>query len=113
MGVIMIILQIILGIVFIITGSKIVSGAMDKEFVRMGYPRIFNQITGGIELLGALGMLFGIFYHLLAVGASIILGCTMLAGALSLIFLGKDPIVKALPAIILFILNVIVFMWYI
>ncbi|RBA03717.1 hypothetical protein DOD24_0751 [Staphylococcus arlettae] len=31
MGVIMIILQIILGIVFIITGSKIVSGAMIKN----------------------------------------------------------------------------------
>ncbi|HJF68342.1 MAG TPA: DoxX family protein [Staphylococcus kloosii] len=113
MGVIIIILQVLLGIIFIITGSKIVSGAMNEEFVRMGYPQVFNQITGAIELLGALNMLFGIFNPYLAMGASVILGCTMLAGALSLIFLAKDPLIKALPATILLLLNVLIFCYYI
>jgi putative oxidoreductase len=90
MGVIIIILQVLLGIIFIITGSKIVSGAMNEEFVRMGYPQVFNQITGAI------------------MGASVVLGCTMLAGALSLIFLAKDPLIKALPATILLLLNVLI-----
>lgn len=108
----MIILQIILGIFFIMTGSKILSGAMKADFARLGYPPIFNQITGTFEVLGGLAMLIGIFSGTFAFLASILLGMTMLVGALSLILLGKDPIQKAMPAIVLFILNVIIFINY-
>lgn len=55
MSIIIIILQIILGIFFIMTGSKILSGAMKQDFARLGYPPIFNQITGIFEFVGGLG----------------------------------------------------------
>ncbi|WP_271399497.1 DoxX family protein [Staphylococcus nepalensis] len=113
MGIIMIILQIILGIFFIMTGSKILSGAMKKDFTRLGYPPIFNQITGIFEFVGGLGMLIGVLYNVIALLSSVLLGVTMFVGALSLIFLGKDPIKKAIPAIILFLLNFGVFIYYI
>ena len=113
MGIIIIILQIILGIVFIMTGSKILSGAMKQDFARLGYPPIFNQITGIFEFVGGLGMLIGVLYNVIALLSSILLGATMFVGAISLIFLGKDPIKKAIPAIVLFLLNFIVFIYYI
>lgn len=109
MGIIIIILQVILGAFFIMTGLKILSGAMKQEFARLGYPPIFNKITGLFELIGGIAMLIGIFYIPLAIFASVLLGLTMLVGAGSLVFLGKDSIKKALPAIVLFVLNLVVF----
>lgn len=76
------------------TGSKILSGAMKQDFARLGYPPIFNQITGIFEFVGALGMLIGVLYSVIALLSSILLGATMFVGAISLIFLGKDPIKK-------------------
>ncbi|WP_404830902.1 hypothetical protein [Staphylococcus pseudoxylosus] len=49
----------------------------------------------------------------LAIFASVLIGLTMLAGALSHILLGKDPVTKAMPAIVLFLLNFCVFIYYI
>ncbi|MBN6202650.1 hypothetical protein JZH61_02015 [Staphylococcus saprophyticus] len=46
-----------------------------------------------------------------AIFASILLALTMLAGAGSLVFLGKDPIKKAIPAIVLFVLNLIILIY--
>lgn len=111
MGIIIIILEIILGIFFIMTGLKILSGAMKQEFAKLGYPPIFNKITGLFELIGGIAMLVGIFYIPLAIFASILLALTMLAGAGSLVFLGKDPIKKAIPAIVLFVLNLIILIY--
>ncbi|MFQ3803041.1 hypothetical protein ABLV96_14035 [Staphylococcus equorum] len=56
-------------------------------------------------------MIIGIWFHIFAVIASILIGGTMLIGGLSHII--KDSIQKALPAIILFILNFIIFIFYI
>ncbi|MDW4082174.1 DoxX family protein [Staphylococcus saprophyticus] len=111
MGIIIIILEIILGIFFIMTGLKILSGAMKQEFAKLGYPPIFNKITGLFELIGGIAMLVGIFYIPLAIFASNLLALTMLAGAGSLVFLGKDPIKKAIPAIVLFVLNLIILIY--
>lgn len=58
-------------------------------------------------------MLIGVLYNVIALLSSVLLGVTMFVGALSLIFLGKDPIKKAIPAIILFLLNFGVFIYYI
>ncbi|GEP99374.1 hypothetical protein SAR03_04120 [Staphylococcus arlettae] len=50
MHIIIIILQIVVGIFFLMTGVKILSGTMSQEFERLGYPKIFNQITGIFNL---------------------------------------------------------------
>lgn len=113
MGIIILILQVILGLFFIMTGVKIFSGEMKQEFARFGYPSIFNKITGAFEFIGAIAMLIGIFYSPLALFASALIGLTMLAGVLSHILLGKDPVTKAMPAIVLFLLNLIIFIYFI
>ena len=52
-----------------------------------------------------------ITYFIVSIFASILLASTMLAGAGSLVFLGKDSIKKALPAIVLFVLNLIILIY--
>src|SRR5699024_1973710 len=113
MSIIIIILQIILGIFFIMTGSKILSGAMKQDFARLGYPPIFNQITGIFEFVGGLGMLIGVLYNVIALLSSILFRATIVFCANLLIFLRKDPNKKAIPAFVLFLLNFIVFIYYI
>ena len=113
MHIIIIILQIVVGIFFFMIGVKILSGTMSQEFERLGYPKIFNQITGIFEFVGGLALLIGIFFVPSALFGSILLGCTMFVAALSLIFNKDFPFTKALPALILFLLNVVVFWYYI
>lgn len=45
MSIIIIILQIILGIFFIMTGSKILSGAMKQDFAKLGWKTIVVGIV--------------------------------------------------------------------
>ncbi|MGS0652797.1 DoxX family membrane protein, partial [Staphylococcus arlettae] len=73
MHIIIIILQIVVGIFFLMTGIKILSGTMSQEFERLGYPKIFNQITGTFEFVGGLALLIGIFFVPSALFGSILL----------------------------------------
>ncbi|PQP81022.1 hypothetical protein C0Q44_25200 [Paenibacillus sp. PCH8] len=102
------VLQVLLGVFFLFTGSKIISGGMADEFKRFGLPSFFNVLTGSFEIVGAIGMIAGIWLPYLAFWAGLLLGGTMLAGAFTLIVLAKDPIQKAIPALVLFILSLIV-----
>jgi uncharacterized membrane protein YphA (DoxX/SURF4 family) len=106
------VLQVVLGLFFLVTGSKILSGKMADEFKRFGLPSFFNVLTGSFEIVGAIGMLAGIWIPSVAFWAGLLLGGTMLAGAFTLIVLAKDPIQKAIPAIVLFVLSLIVSQYY-
>ncbi|PJN63374.1 hypothetical protein PAEAM_12000 [Paenibacillus sp. GM1FR] len=106
------VLQVLLGGFFLFTGSKIISGKMANEFKRFGLPSFFNVLTGSFEIVGAAGMIVGIWMPVAAILAGLLLAGTMLAGALTLIVLAKDPIQKAIPALILFILSLIVSMYH-
>lgn len=106
------VLQVLLGGFFFFTGSKIISGKMANEFKRFGLPSFFNVLTGSFEIVGAAGMIVGIWMPVAAILAGLLLAGTMLAGAFTLIVLAKDPIQKAIPALILFILSLIVSMYH-
>ncbi|MGQ8872365.1 DoxX family protein [Paenibacillus sp. TSA_86.1] len=106
------ILQVLLGLFFLFTGSKIISGKMADEFKRFGLPSFFNVLTGSFEIVGAMGMIVGLWIPGFAFWAGLLLGGTMLAGAFTLIVLAKDPIQKAIPASVLFVLSLIVSMYY-
>ncbi|MEK3776044.1 DoxX family protein [Paenibacillus sp. FSL K6-4396] len=106
------VLQILLGLFFLFTGSKIISGKMADEFKRFGLPSYFNVLTGSFEIVGAIGMIIGIWIPIFALLAGVLLGGTMLAGAFTLIVLAKDPIQKAIPALILFVLSLMVSMYH-
>ncbi|CAM4400616.1 DoxX family protein [Paenibacillus xylanexedens] len=106
------VLQVLLGGFFLFTGSKIISGKMANEFKRFGLPSFFNVLTGSFEIVGAAGMIVGIWMPVAAILAGLLLAGTMLAGAFTLIVLAKDPFQKAIPALILFILSLIVSMYH-
>lgn len=106
------VLQVLLGVFFLFTGSKIISGKMANEFKRFGLPSFFNVLTGSFEIVGATGMIVGIWMPVATILAGLLLAGTMLAGAFTLIVLAKDPIQKAIPALILFILSLIVSMYH-
>ena len=106
------VLQVLLGLFFLFTGSKIISGKMAEEFKRFGLPSFFNVLTGSFEIVGAMGMIVGIWIPVVALWAGLLLGGTMLAGAFTLIVLARDPIQKAIPAIVLFALSLIVSMYH-
>ncbi|MBA2941087.1 DoxX family protein [Paenibacillus sp. CGMCC 1.16610] len=103
--IIAIILQVILGIFFMITGTRIISGKMAKEFSRIGLPSFFNFVTGFFEIIGSIGMIIGIWYPIVALLSGLLLGATMLAAAFSLLVMARDPFTKAIPAIILCLLS--------
>ncbi|MDF9450677.1 hypothetical protein COI41_26535 [Bacillus toyonensis] len=100
------IVKVLLFVFFLMTGTKIISGKMAEEFKRFGLPSFFNFLTGAFEIVGAIGMLIGIWVPTVALLAGLLLGGTMLAAALTLIILAKDPFKKAIPALVLFVLSI-------
>ncbi|UYX50011.1 DoxX family protein [Bacillus thuringiensis] len=91
---------VVLFVFFLMTGTKIISGKMADEFKRFGLPSFLNFLTGAFEIVGAIGMLIGIWVPILA-----LLAGTMLAAALTLIVLARDPFKKAIPALVLCVLS--------
>lgn len=88
-----IILQVIFGIFFMFTGTRIISGKMANEFSRFGLPSFFNFLTG-FEIIGAIGMIVGIWYPIAALLSGLLLGATMLAAAFTLLVIARDPFTK-------------------
>lgn len=86
---------------------------MADEFKRFGLPSFFNFLTGAFEIVGAIGMLIGIWIPVVALWAGLLLGGTMLAAALTLIVLARDPFKKAIPALVLFVLSLGVSLYHI
>lgn len=104
------ILQVLVGIFFMFTGVRIISGKMAHEFKRFGLPPIFNFMTGFIEIVSSLGMILGLWYAITAAVAGLLLGATMLAAAFVLLVVAKDPFGKAIPSIVLCLLSVAISM---
>ncbi|MEB8571624.1 DoxX family protein [Bacillus cereus] len=107
------IVKVVLFLFFLMTGTKIISGKMADEFKRFGLPSFFNFLTGAFEIVGAIGMLIGIWIPVIAVWAGLLLGGTMLAAAFTLIVLARDPFKKAIPALVLFILSLGISLYHI
>nr|WP_206774635.1 DoxX family protein [Bacillus cereus group sp. N8] len=107
------IVKVVLFLFFLMTGTKIISGKMADEFKRFGLPSFFNFLTGAFEIVGAIGMLIGIWFPTAALLAGLLLGGTMLAAALTLIVLARDPFKKAIPALVLFVLSIGISLYHI
>ncbi|ACT02864.1 DoxX family protein [Paenibacillus sp. JDR-2] len=104
------ILQVIVGVFFMFTGIRIISGKMAHEFKRFGLPPFFNFVTGLIEIVSSIGMIVGIWFSITAVIAGLLLAATMLAAAFILIVVAKDPFSKAIPSIVLSLLSFVITM---
>lgn len=103
-----IVLQIILGTGFIMFGSmKFSAKQMVQQFQRYGYSQGFRIFTGLVEIVGAAGMILGIWYPLLATLAGLLLAATMIGATITHIRV-KDPGNSLGMPLVLLILSLIV-----
>jgi putative oxidoreductase len=108
MNMVSIVLQIVLGLGFLVFGaSKLGSKQMVDEFKRYGLPQWFRMVTGLLEIGGAALIIAGIWNHMLAAIAGILLAIIM-AGAIVTHLRIKDPVAKTGMPIILMVLSLIV-----
>jgi len=104
-----IVLQVLLGLAFLGAGGSKLAGVQQQvdDLARYRYPRWFMLVTGTVEVIGAFGMLVGIFVPTLAVLAGLLLAATMVGAFLTHIRI-KDPVGRMVPPIVLFTLSVVV-----
>jgi uncharacterized membrane protein YphA (DoxX/SURF4 family) len=109
MGVIETVLQVLLGLAFLgAAGSKLAgTQQMVEMFDHFKYPRWFMYFTGAVEVVGALGVLVGVFVPVLAVLGGLLLAATM-AGAVFTHIRAKDPVSMMIPPGILLVLSIAV-----
>lgn len=102
MHIVAMVLQILLGLMFLMAGfMKLGSKQQIESFNRYGYSQGFRVFTGWVELIGAIGLLLGIWYPVLAMLAGLLIAVTMIGAIFTHLKL-KDPTKElALPIILL------------
>ena len=113
MSTLIIIVQVVLGLLFVLIGSMTVAGRkmFVENFRRFGYPQWFRVVTGSLEILGGLGLLIGIWLPWLAALASAGLALVML-GAVSTHLRIREPLQKIALPIVMGALAVVVAVSY-
>lgn len=102
-----IVLQVILGLGFLMFGlMKFGAKQMVQEFQRYGFSQGLRVFTGLIEVIGAVGMIVGIWYTQFAALAGILLAATMIGALITHIRL-KDPGKNMGSPLILLILSIV------
>jgi len=93
---------------FLYYGAAVLaSDAMAAEFERFGLSK-FRRLTGGLEVLGALGLLLGYFVPHFDIAASAGLTVLMVAGVI-VRFRSGDSFLDAVPALMMGLLNAFIF----
>ncbi|MFX3635930.1 MAG: DoxX family protein [Candidatus Pristimantibacillus sp.] len=100
MTVLFIVLQSLLAIYYIFSGTAKTIGAKYwvDIFNNLGIPQWFRVVTGVVQLIGAALLIIGYWYSDAVTWACIWLGITMLLACLAH-FRVKDPIGKTAPAL--------------
>ncbi|WP_078410691.1 DoxX family protein [Priestia abyssalis] len=104
------IMQVILA-VFILVGGliKLFRIPFQVEHWRhYQYPLWFMSVIGLIEVIGAIGMIGGIWNQYLVLGSGVLFIILMMGAIHAHIFRAQQPIVMIIPAIICLILSIIV-----
>jgi putative oxidoreductase len=109
MSILIIILQVVLGLLFLAIGSMTVAGRkmFVENFQHFGYPQWFRVVTGSLEVLGGLGLLIGIWLPWLAALASTGLILVML-GAVFTEVRTREPLQKIVLPIVMGVLSIVV-----
>lgn len=109
MNTVAMILQAVLGLVFLGSGASKVAGAhrQVESFDFLHLPQSFRTFVGCVEIIGALGILVGIALHWLATVAAIWLVAVML-GAMLTHARVRDTIPHFLPPAVLMCVAAIV-----
>jgi uncharacterized membrane protein len=104
------VMQVILA-VFIFLGGviKVLRVPFQVEhWVHYQYPLWFMSVTGVLELIGAIGLIGGIWNRYLAVGSSILLIILMLGAIHAHVIRAEQSLVTTIPATICLILSILV-----
>jgi hypothetical protein len=89
---------------FLVYGALcLFSGGMRAEFERFGLSR-FRRATGGLEVLGGVGLLVGLLVPEVMAVASAGLALLMLLGVLARVRV-RDPLLEIVPAGVLVVAN--------
>ncbi|MFJ5761117.1 DoxX family protein [Neobacillus sp. NPDC093182] len=108
MGILSNILQVLLGLGFLMFGfMKFGSKQMVDEFRRYGYPGGFRIFTGLVEVIAAVLVISGIWNDKFAAWGGLFIVGTML-GAIFTHIKVKDPVNRMMMPIVLLILGLIV-----
>lgn len=83
------------------------SDGMKAEFQRFGLSR-YRRLTGGLEVLGAVGLLAGVLVPGLILAASAGLALLMVLGIMTRVRVG-DSLLETLPAGVLLVVNLFLF----
>lgn len=109
MLIVAIVVQVLLVLVFLASGIPKLVGAkwslVNRDRLRIAH--WFWQVTGGLEVLGALGMLVGIFVPALAALAGLGFSLTMVGATASHLRVG-DPFRRVLNPIVVLALAIVV-----
>lgn len=108
MSIFSIIVQSLLILVFLLTGSSMLAGAkfQIEAFKHLRLPQWFRIFTAFVQLLGVVGLIIGFWFPGVAAWAGSWLGITMLAAFLAHIKV-HDPIGKAIPAFVLAVVAIV------
>jgi putative oxidoreductase len=107
----LIIMQGLLGLIMVSSGGVKFLGLdfHTTQFADCGYPLWFLYVTGGIEVLGGLGLLAGlVFAPILAVLGGGVIIATMIGAVLTHLFRLDDPLSIAAPAAIFLVAGLVV-----
>ncbi|UTF54769.1 DoxX family protein [Natronosalvus rutilus] len=105
------VVQGLLGLAMVGAGSAKILGIdlAKNDFERYGYPQWFFVVTGGIEVVGGLGLLIGlVFAPILAVLGGMLIAATMLGAILTHLFRVDDPLWRSVPPAIYLIAGLFV-----
>lgn len=98
---------ILSGLLFLWYGSStLFTDDMRGDFERFGLSR-YRKMTGGLQVLGALGLLAGLLVRPLLVVSAGCLSLLMLMGVIARLRV-RDPWVASAPAVLLLLLNMFV-----
>jgi putative oxidoreductase len=113
MSIPIIIVQVVLGLLFLGIGSMTIAGRkmFVENFRRFGYPQWFRVVTGSLEVLGGLGLLIGIWLPWLSALASAGLTLVML-GAVFTQVRTKEAWQKIVVPLVVGVLSIVVAVSY-
>lgn len=109
MNTISIVLQIVLGLGFLLFGSMKFGKQMANDFNHYGYSTGFRIFTGLVEVIAAVVVIAGIWNDKLAALAGLLIVVVMLGAVFTHIKV-KDPASKMIMPIVLLILGLVVFL---
>lgn len=82
------------------------ANGMEAEFERFGLSQ-YRRLTGSLEVLGAVGLVVGVFVTEVMVAASAGLALLMVLGVITRVRV-RDSFVETLPAVILLLVNLFI-----